>query len=113
MYYEIYSKGIVTTTGSPELSQPFEMPAGDNAFQLGIQLIQLATGATSMTVDTLGSNDLNSWSPFGSQISVSSISPNFPAARTAVAFRWIRLKISCVGAGGVAVFWIDCNTASL
>lgn len=112
MYYELYSKGVVSTTGSPEFSQPFDMQ-GANGFQLAIQLIQLATGATGITVDTQGSNDLQSWSTFGTQIAVNAVSQNFPAARTAVAFRWIRLKISCVGAGGVAVFWIDCNTVAL
>ncbi|NUN49079.1 MAG: hypothetical protein HUU15_09655 [Candidatus Brocadiae bacterium] len=112
MYYEIYGKGVVSTTGSPEYSQPFDMQ-GANAFQLAIQLINLATGATSLSVDTQGSNDLQGWSTFGTTITVNAVGQNFPAARTAVAFRWVRLKVSCAGAGGVAVFFVDCNTASL
>ncbi|MCE9583255.1 MAG: hypothetical protein K8T20_12260 [Planctomycetes bacterium] len=112
MYYEIYSKGSLTTANSPDFSQPF--PMDGNAFQLGVQIVNLATGATGILIDTLGSNDLNTWSPaFGTQYAINGVGPNFPAARTAVAFKWVRLKISCVGAGGVAVFWIDCNTASL
>ena len=77
MYYEIFSMGIVTTAGSPETSQPFPMEG--NAFQLAIAVINLATGATGITIDTFGSNDLSLWSPaFGTQIAGTTRNAGWP-----------------------------------
>ncbi|NUN49082.1 MAG: hypothetical protein HUU15_09670 [Candidatus Brocadiae bacterium] len=51
-----------------------------------------ATGATSLSVDTQGSNDLQGWSTFGTTITVNAVGQNFPAARTAVAFPGTRSR---------------------
>jgi hypothetical protein len=89
------------------------MPGGDNAFQPGGILMNMASGATSMTLDTFGSNDLQVWNSFGTQYSVTAVGPMNLSARTAVTYKWIRFKIASVGAGGVVVFALDVSTSAL
>lgn len=112
MHYEIYRKKMLKTDEGPDFAQPFEMLGQDNAFQLTVETINLATGATGIEINTWGSNDLEVWHRFGTVYQLNGVDKFAPTARTAVTFRWIKLQVTCIGAGGVAVFWVNCNTSS-
>lgn len=112
MYTQLASKLGVTTAGGAQYSPAVGMN-GDNAFQVEITVYALASGATSVDVDTQGSNDLQNWTTFSAAYNVAAVGYSAPTARTAVAFQFVRLKYTSNGGGGTVVLACGLNTASL
>ncbi|MCE9581751.1 MAG: hypothetical protein K8T20_04455 [Planctomycetes bacterium] len=112
MYTQLASKLSVTTAGGAQVSPAVSME-GNNAFQAEFTVYALVSGATSIDVDTQGSNDLQNWTTFSSAYNLAVVGSSAPAARTAVAFQFVRFKYTSIGGGGTVVLACGLNTASL
>lgn len=95
-----------TTGYSPSVTM-----AGANAVQLTLLLAVLT--ATSLTPSLEGSNDLSNWSTITTGWpAVSGVGYSVPAAGTAIAFQYVRVKFVLAGTGTV-IFSANLATAQL
>ncbi|MCE9581750.1 MAG: hypothetical protein K8T20_04450 [Planctomycetes bacterium] len=111
MYTQLASRLSATTSEGAEYSQAVSMD-NSNAAKVEITIFNLATGASSVTLDIEGSNDMQNWSQI---VQYTGIGVGYSAQSnaTAIAYQFLRLKYLCVGGGGVAVIGAGVNLAKL
>ena len=113
MYAKLSDKLSVTTTASPEFSPAVSL-GGANAFQMELTIYAVVAAAT-LTVEAQGSNDLQNWGSLMTPVTLLTVGYNAPTTFkiTAVAFAYVRVKMSSVGAGGAVILAAGLNTAQL
>ncbi len=113
MYAKLADKLSVTTALSPDFSPAVSM-AGANAFRVELTIFAVVAAAT-LTVEVQGSNDLQNWGTALAAVAGLTVGYNSPATfqGTAIAFAYVRLKYTSVGAGGAVILASGINTTSL
>ncbi len=109
MYTQLASRLSVSQAAGAEYSQAVSMD-GANAAKVEITVYALASGATSLTLDIEGSNDMQNWAQI---VQYTSIAVGYSAQSnsTSIAYQFLRLKYTCVGTNGIAIVAAGLNSS--
>ncbi len=111
MYTQLASRLAITTSGGAEYSQAVSLD-NMNAAKVEITIYNLASGASSVTLDIEGSNDMQNWSQIVQYTGIG-IGYSAQANSTSIAYQFVRLKYLSVGGGGTAIIGAGINLARL
>lgn len=108
MYADLATR-LVFSSAADQFSPAVSM-AGANAVQLNIVVIVIP-GATTLTFDLQGSNDLQNWTSIGTS-TATAVGYSAPTKQTGIAWQYVRVRANS-NTPGTTIATIGLNTALL